>query len=125
MDARAALAELTELSSQVEAAAVLDADGKATASTPDDAATAERLAAAARDALEAAGAVRAAAEVTRVEVSLPEGGLFVVREGGRTAVATTIPEPTAGLVLYDLRTCLRRLDEPKPKRPRRRKTDDA
>ena len=127
MDARAALAELTELSSQVEAAAVLDADGKAQASTPDDAVTAERLAAAARDALEAAGAVRAAAEVTRVEVTLPEGGLFVVREGGRTAVATTIPEPTAGLVLYDLRTCLRRLDEPKPKpKPsRRRKTDDA
>jgi predicted regulator of Ras-like GTPase activity (Roadblock/LC7/MglB family) len=125
MDARAALAELAELSSQVEAAALLDADGKAEASTPDDAATAERLASAAREALEAAGTVRSAAEVTRVEVSLPEGGLFVVREGGRAAVATTIPEATAGLVLYDLRTCLRRLDEPKPKQSRRRKTDDA
>jgi hypothetical protein len=44
-------------------------------------------------------------------VSLEAGSVFVVREGGRTAVATTVPEPTAGLVVYDLRTALRRLAE--------------
>jgi hypothetical protein len=48
--------------------------------------------------------------------------------------ATTSPEPTVGLVFYDLKTCLRSIDEPqaepKPKpRARSRKppeeTDDA
>ena len=125
MDARAALAELTELSSQVEAAALLEAGDGPAVSTPADEATAERLAAAAREALEAAASVRPGAEVTRVEVTLPHGGLFVVREGGRTAVATTIPDPTAGLVVYDLRTCLRRIDEPAPRRRRRTKKTDA
>ena len=52
----------------------------------------------------------------------PQAGVFVVRDGDRVAAATTVPEPTAGLVLYDLRTCLRRIEEPAPKR-RRKKTD--
>ena len=47
---------------------------------------------------------------------------------------TTVPDPTVGLIFYDLRTCLRSLEgpeeKPKPK-PRRKppagkkKTDDA
>ena len=43
-------------------------------------------------------------DVTRAEVELAEGGLFVLREGGRTIAATTGPNPTSGLVAYDLRT---------------------
>ena len=58
-------------------------------------------------------------EVTRVEVELEEGAVFVLREGGRTIAATTGPQPTAGLVAYDLRTCLQAISEPeKPKRRR-------
>jgi len=55
---------------------------------------------------------------TQVDVATARGSVFVVRDDGRTIVATTAPEPTAGLVFYDLKTCLRALDAPKPKRRR-------
>jgi hypothetical protein len=32
-----------------------------------------------------------------------------VRDGARSITATTVPEPTAGLVAFDLRTALRRI----------------
>ncbi len=74
---------------------------------------------AALDVLSSAGELHASAdEVTRVEVELGEGGLFVLREAGRTIAATTGPSPTSGLVAYDLRTCLQGIDEEKPKRRR-------
>ena len=34
--------------------------------------------------------------------------------------ATTTPEPTVGLVFYDLKTCLRSVEEPKKPAPRKR-----
>jgi Roadblock/LC7 domain len=115
MDATQALTELKELSSQVERAVVLDASGSVLASTDDD----DALAKAALDLLAAAAELHSAAgEVTRAEVELGEGGLFVLREGNRTIAATTGPDPTSGLVAYDLRTCLQGLDEEKPKRGR-------
>jgi hypothetical protein len=123
MDAKEALSELMELSSQVEAAAVLRPDGTVEAATDD--AVGARLADAARDLLATAAGVRPSAEVTRVEVALPAGSVFVVREGERSVVATTISEPTAALVLYDLRTCLRRIDAPKRRRRRKPKEADA
>jgi hypothetical protein len=60
--------------------------------------------------------------------------VFVVRDGDRLIAATTTPEPTVGLVFYDLKSCLRGLgdeaDKPKrapAKRPatRTRKKKDA
>ena len=79
-----------------------------------------------RDLLAAAADVRPSGEVSRVEVALEEGSVFVVLEGGRTAVATTVPEPTAGLVLYDLRTALRRLEEaPASSKPKKKGKADA
>jgi hypothetical protein len=108
MDADAALAELTDLSAQIESAAVLDDDGTVLGSTPPGSSGAE-LARASSEALAAAAALRPGATPTRVELLLPGGGLFVVADGGRRIVATTVPKPTAGLVVYDLRTCLRRL----------------
>ena len=126
MDATQALAELKELSSQVERAVVLDANGAVLASTDD---AADGLAKAALDLLAAAGALHSSAgEVTRAEVELGEGGLFVLREGDRTIAATTGPNPTSGLVAYDLRTCLQGIDEEKPKRRRatkKQKEDDG
>ena len=119
MDAAQALAELTELSSQVERAVVLDSGGAVVGATPEDGELANELARAARDLLAAAGSLHpSGGDVTRVEVELAEGGLFVLREGERTIAATTGPSPTAGLVAYDLRTCLQRIDDEKPKRRR-------
>ncbi|HWQ24597.1 MAG TPA: hypothetical protein VNK94_10875 [Gaiellaceae bacterium] len=113
MDASQALAELTELSSQVKRAVVLDASGAILGATDADAAAAEELAQAALDLVGAAGDVHASPdEVARVEVELAAGGLFVLREGGLTIAATTGPRPTSGLVAYDLRTCLRAIDPP-------------
>jgi hypothetical protein len=125
MDVAQALAELSELSSQVERAVVLDASGALLGST--DEAAADQLATAARELLAAAGDLHAS-EVTRVEVELADGAFFVLREGGRTIAAVTRPHPTAGLVAYDLRTCLSAIDDgTKPKRSRtsKPKSEDA
>ena len=125
MDAAQALAELRELSSQVERAVVLEAGGEILAGTDDDRAELDALAGASLALVAAAGDLHAtAADVVRAEVELAEGGLFVLREGGRTIGATTGPGPTSGLVVYDLRTCLRAIDD-KPKRRRTAKKTAA
>ena len=117
MDATQALAELKELSSQVDRAVVLDASGTVLGSTGESEEATRTLTRAALDALAAAAELSSASgEVERVEVELAAGGLFVLREGGRTIAATTGPGPTAGLVAYDLRTCLQGIDPEKPKR---------
>ena len=56
--------------------------------------------------------------MTRVEVELDEGAFFVVRDGGRTVGAVTGPNPTSGLVVYDLRTCAQAIDAPETKKRR-------
>ena len=113
--AEQALTELTEISSQVAAAVLFDKSGKVVASTL-PAERAERLASSARALLEAAQEVRAG-ELTQLEGVSGEGSVFVVRDGERVIAAVTGHEPTAGLVFYDLKSCLRRAaEEPKPKR---------
>ena len=119
-EAEIALAELTEISSQVEAAVLVDPTGTLGSNLSDAAAT--RLASAARALLEAAEQGQAG-ELTQLEAATAEGSLFVAREGDRLIAAVTGPEPTAGLVFYDLKSCLRRAAEkpkatskPKPKR---------
>lgn len=121
MEPAQALAELKELSSQVERAVVLRGDGSVLAAT-DDGAAADSLARTALELVAAAFELRSKPEqVTRVEVELEDGAVFVLCEGGRTIAATTGPQPTAGLVVYDLRTCLYSIDEAKPKRQRKPK----
>ena len=134
MDAAGALADLTEISSQVEKAVVLDAGGAVLASTFDSAEAAEPLARAARELPAEAGTlgIGAGRELTQLEVALKDGSVFVARDGSRTVAATTASSPTSALVLYDLRACLRALAEseaaeaakPKPRR-RAKKTIDA
>lgn len=130
MDPVDVLTELSELSSQVKDVAILGESGVVLASTGEPE-RGEELGRIAVELLEAAAAVRPdGPSVTRVEVALPDGSVLVVREGGRTAVATTVAGPTSGLVVYDLRTALRRIDEqslaeadePAPQR-RREKAD--
>jgi predicted regulator of Ras-like GTPase activity (Roadblock/LC7/MglB family) len=104
--AETALAELTEISSQVEAAVLFDRKGAVTASTL-SAEPAARFARSAQELLQAAEQV-GDTEVTQLEVATGEGSLFVVRERNRMVAATTGPEPTAGLVFYDLKRCLGR-----------------
>ena len=45
--------------------------------------------------------------------------MFVVGHDDRLIAATTPPEPTVGLVFYDLKSCLRELGEPEPPKPTR------
>jgi predicted regulator of Ras-like GTPase activity (Roadblock/LC7/MglB family) len=118
VDASGALAELVRISAQIERAVVFDMDGALLGSTWSEATDAQALVDAAGRALAAADELHSTADVSRVEVELPEGGFFVVRDGGRAIAATTQPKPTAGLVVYDLRTCLGQIDPPKPKRRR-------
>jgi hypothetical protein len=125
VEAAQALAELKELSSQVERAVVLRGDGSVLAAT-DDGPTTEFLAKAALDLVAAAFELRSSPEaVTRVEVELDSGAVFVLSEGGRTIAATTGPQPTSGLVVYDLRTCLHSIEETKPKRQRKPKDPET
>jgi predicted regulator of Ras-like GTPase activity (Roadblock/LC7/MglB family) len=129
----AALADLAEISSQIETAAAFRSDGSTVASTFPDDAHADRLVESARELLEVAAAAPGGAgrALTQLEVALQEGSVFVVRDGELALVATTTPSPTAGLVLYDLRTCLRALapaaveESPAPRRSRAKKTADA
>ena len=122
MDAAQALGELTELSSQITAAVVLDVDGTVLASSPEDGTKTVALIAAVQELVTAAASLGTEGrDVTRVEVELDEGAVFVVREGGHTVGATTGPDPTSGLVVYDLRTCAQAITPPEPKKRRTRK----
>ena len=119
MDATQALADLTEISSQVEAAVLFDEGGGVAASTLSDDAAAAALAHAAGRLLDRAGA-----NAAQVEAATPDGSVFVVLDSGRLAVATTGPDPTVGLVFYDLKSALHGAEPPKRRRTRKA-TDEA
>jgi predicted regulator of Ras-like GTPase activity (Roadblock/LC7/MglB family) len=116
MNVLQALSDLTEISSQIEAALILDADGSTMAATLDDTRGLD-LARAANELLAAARRATGK-EPAQLEVSTVAGSVFIVRDGERAIVATTGPEPTVGLVFYDLKSCLRSVaaeEKPKPK----------
>jgi len=46
--------------------------------------------------------------------------VFVVRRAGRMIAATTRPDPTVGLVFYDLKHCLRSIEDGAAAEPPRR-----
>jgi predicted regulator of Ras-like GTPase activity (Roadblock/LC7/MglB family) len=116
MDAAQALADLTEISSQIQAAALIEPDGEVAASTLPDEARAGAFARAASELVSAAESVRSMGgeSLTQLEVATAEGSVFVVRDAGRTIAATTSPEPTVGLVFYDLKSCLRSAADEQP-----------
>jgi predicted regulator of Ras-like GTPase activity (Roadblock/LC7/MglB family) len=133
VDAAQAIADLTEISSQIEAVVVADAAGTILGSNLEGDERAARVAEGAARLLEEASSAatgREGSELTQLEAATPEGSVFVVRDGARTIAATTGPEPTVGLVFYDLKSCLRSLDEepgpePKKRAPRKKKADDG
>ena len=106
VDAAAALADLTDISPQIRKVVVIEADGAVAGSNVADPETAERLAEGGLRLAAEADAVRGA-PVSQLEAATGAGSVFVVRDdGGRAIVATTRPEPTVGLVFYDLKTAL-------------------
>ena len=115
-----ALAHLTEISTQIQAAVVFDREGTVLGSIVDDE-RAGRLAAKALELFRAAEE-HGRQELVQLDAAVADGTVFVVRDADRLIAATTGPEPTVGLVFYDLKTCLRGFGEepakpkPKPKR---------
>jgi predicted regulator of Ras-like GTPase activity (Roadblock/LC7/MglB family) len=136
VDPAQALADLTEISSQIEAAVLADANGTVLASTFADEEKGERLARAVFGLVEAAEKAHGETKerLVQIEAATPDGSLFVVRDDVRLAAAVTGADPTSGLVFYDLKTCLRLVGEEKPTEKkttrgretrRQERTDDA
>lgn len=117
MDAGQALAELTEISSQIELALIFDARGELIESTLTDRQAAESLAFGSAALLacttKVAGPERG--EPIQVELAYPEGSLLFVRQDDFRIVALTSPDPIAGLAFFELRACLRKLVDAKPR----------
>jgi len=117
MDAGQALAELTEISSQIEFALIFNARGELVEATLADRQRAESLAFAAAALLacttRAAGSERG--EPVQVELAYSDGSLLFVSQDDLRIVAKTTPDPISGLAFFELRACLRKLVDTKPK----------
>jgi predicted regulator of Ras-like GTPase activity (Roadblock/LC7/MglB family) len=111
MDAAQALADLTEISAQIEAAVLAQADGSVVASTFTQPSRGEELARAAAELVAAAGEVGPSGpELVQLQAGTPRGSVFVVRDPAHLVAAITGSKPTVGLVFYDLKSCLRMLE---------------
>jgi len=107
MDAAAALADLVEISPQIEAAAVVGHDGELEGSVGVPDARASVLARAVRELLEGAAFRSDQGRVTQLHAALAGGDLFAVTgDGERAIVAVAKERATPGLVFYDLKRCL-------------------
>jgi predicted regulator of Ras-like GTPase activity (Roadblock/LC7/MglB family) len=109
VNAADAIAELRELSTQIETVIIATRDGHVVASSL-PARSAEDVAGAARELADGADQVRrdlGREALAQVQAATPEGSVFVVVDDDRMAVATTGADPTVGLVFYDLKTLLR------------------
>jgi predicted regulator of Ras-like GTPase activity (Roadblock/LC7/MglB family) len=129
MDAQQALADLTEISSQIHAAVIFEQDGKVAGATLGDSGRVDELAVAAKELLAAADAVKTGeAQLTQLEVATDEGSVFVVRDGKTCIAATTGDNPTVGLVFYDLKSALKNVKAKPARKPaatRKKKTTTA
>ena len=128
MDAAEALRDLTEISSQIEAAVLVTSEGQTLASTLDDDGATEQLSRAVRSLVDATAGAAGERTLVQLEAAASSGSLFVVRDDERIVAAVTKPEPTAGLVYFDLKSCLRaaaaEAGDGKP-RPRARRKREA
>jgi len=114
MEAAQALADLTEISAQIEAAVLAKADGSIVASTTKDEGRAKQLAEAAVELVAAGSESRSEGpnlELVQLQAATPRGSLFVARDARHVVAAITGSRPTVGLVFYDLKTCLRMLED--------------
>ena len=108
MEAARALADLVEISPQIEAAAIVTGDGEPAGSVGVPETRARDLSRAARELLESAGAFRGdESRVTQLHAELAAGNVFAVTSpDGRTIVAVTGERTAPGLLFYDLKRCL-------------------
>ena len=108
MDTARALADLVEISPQIEAAAVVAGDGELAGSVGIPDARGTVLARAVQELLDGAAAFRSEGErITQVHAELEGGSVFAVTGGDeRTVVALVRERATPGLVFYDLKRCL-------------------
>jgi hypothetical protein len=111
-----ALADLTEISSQVEAAALFDGKGKVRASTLGDP---QPFVRAVQNLVAAAGESRGGS-FSQLEAATASGSVFVLRDGEEYIAATTGPEPTVALVFYDLKTALRAAGPARKRTPKKK-----
>jgi hypothetical protein len=70
--------------------------------------------------------------LAQLEAATLEGSVFVVIDGDLAVAAVTKPEPTVGLVFYDLKSCLRAAatpgngdGKPRPKARRKEASESA
>ena len=117
MTAAQALTDLTEISSQVEAAALFDEKGNVAASTL---VQPESFVRAVQDLVAAASEARQGS-LNQLEAATADGSVFVLRDGDSYIAATTGPEPTVALVFYDLKTALRAAAAATVPKPARRR----
>jgi len=107
MDAAAALADLVEISPQIEAAAVVAPNGEMAGSVGVPEARVNVLARAVRELLDGAAAFRSdQGRVTQLHAELAGGDLFAVVADDQAIVAVARERATPGLVFYDLKRCL-------------------
>ena len=108
MEAARALADLVEISPQIEAAAVVSGEGELAGSVGLPEARAIVLARSVWELLEAAVAFPGGdGRVTQLHAELTGGDVFAVTDTGeRTIVAVTGGRVPPGLVFYDLKRCL-------------------
>jgi predicted regulator of Ras-like GTPase activity (Roadblock/LC7/MglB family) len=108
MDAAAVLADLVEISPQIEAAAVVAADGELAGSVGVPETRASVLARAVRELLDGAVSFRSdQGRVTQLHAELTGGDVFAVAGPGRQAIVAVARTRTPpGLVFYDLKRCL-------------------
>jgi predicted regulator of Ras-like GTPase activity (Roadblock/LC7/MglB family) len=128
VDAAQALADLTEISSQIVHVAIVGGDGSVLASTLGDESRAARFAEGAGTLLAQADAARLArglVSLVQLEAATLDGSVFIVRgqEDSTYIAAVTRPEPTVGLVFYDLKHCLKSATAKPARAPRRKKAD--
>ena len=107
MDAAAALADLVEISPQIEAAAVLADEGELAGSVGIPETRATLLARAVRELLDGAASFRSdQGRVTQLRAELADGAVFAVAGDKHAIVAVARGRITPGLVFYDLKRCL-------------------
>jgi predicted regulator of Ras-like GTPase activity (Roadblock/LC7/MglB family) len=113
MDPADAIRELKDLSTQIAAVLLARTDGTPIASTMAGE-RAARVGKLACDLVARADGVRSdlgREALAQLQAATSDGSVFVVVDGARIAVATTGPDPTVGLVFYDLKTLLRQVAE--------------
>ncbi len=103
--AEAALAFVAEMSPDLRGAAIVSGSGSVLAASADPGAWTEAVAE-----LLAAADRAEGRPVEQIHVATEAGEIFAVREGGNVAVAVTDRFALASLLLFDMRSALRRMD---------------